>query len=797
MNLGNGLKYAYRALKANRACSAISIIGLGLSFVCIVVIAEFIFREYRTDRFHRNYDRMYYCVSRSSELSRPRMADIINWGKQLTDYPEVEVATQLFLHSQGEIKCNRQSFYADILTVDTNIHKVFDFSVVRGDLKTALADPSNMVVTRRLSEKLFGQADPLGKEVEFFGLVYKVAGVVEEWPQNSSFTFDALVPTRRGFGRMGADFMVLKSGCRIEEVNARLASEEFWGVQKFRYEFLPFRELYFNTEVGKEVVAPSKTGDLRSLWILGAVGLGILLIGLFNYVNIYHVALLGRGRELGVKKVFGGSNRLLFGGFWRENLVMVTLATGVGLVLLLVFSGLIEKWTGLSLQREGLFDVGVWVGMIAVLPVLVSVWPFLRYRHLHPALAVKETVTVKKNVSSRRFLLGLQYVMTIVMLIVSFYFVRQLNFMLGQDIGLNQQNILHTVFFRQKKVYIDRRDQQAVEEWHNRRKQMEEEHRKNVQYLQNELGKFPYIQSVCVGNSPFQIWTSPWKRPGRGMDYQSCASFQVTPGFEELYGLKLKEGRFFNRDMDRDRHSKVVINEAARRFFDIKPGEDVWLANNYWGGEEQPWQVIGIVEDFHFEHLTKAIQPLVMYFFDDNEDVPYMMHITEGKEKEAVTFLRQLFEKVNPEGTFAWHFFDEEVHALYEKDKKMVHLVTLFTFLAVVISSMGLFGFLLYETRQRYKEIGIRKVNGASSAEVMVLLTRQFFVLILVAFLIAAPIAWMIVEKYTENFAEKAEFSWWLFALAALLTGMIALATMGSQSYKAATVNPVKSLKGE
>lgn len=797
MNWGNELKYAYRALKANRLCSWISVLGLGMGLACVTVMATFVFREYTTDRFHRNYDRMYYCVSRSSEISRPRMGEIVNWSKRLTDYPEVETATTMEFHAQGEVRCRQQNFTVDILVADTNVCDVFDFSVVTGDLKTILADPLSMVLTRHTAEKIFGSSVPLGEELEYFGLVYKVAGIVEDWPKNSSFTFDALIPLRQGFGRMGADFLVLKPGCRIEEVNAKLLSEEFRSSQKFQYEFFPFRDLYFDAGVGKEVISSCKTGDARSLWILSVVGLGILVIGLFNYVNIYNVALLGRSRELGIKKVFGGSSRVLFQGFWKENLILVTGAVAVGICLLFVFSGFTESMLGFSVEEVSSFHAGLWTGMILLLPLLVSVWPFLKYRHVRPAWAVKETLTGKKGASSRRVLLGAQYVMTIVMLIVSFYFVRQLNFMLEQDIGLNRKNILHAVFFREKKMYINWRDREAAEEAWQQRERMKEEHQKNVQYLDNELRKFPYIQSVCVGNSPFEVWMSPWKRSGSPVDYRSCASFAVTPGFERLYGLKIKEGRFFDRSRDRDRQPKVVINETARKFFGMEPGEEVHLANNYWGGEKEPWQVIGVVEDFHFEHLTKAVQPLVMYFFDDNEDVPYMMHLTEDKEKESLAFLRQLYRKVNPEGEFVYHFFDEEAEALYDKDKKTVSLLTVFTFLAVVISSMGLFGFVVFETRQRYKEIGIRKVNGASSGEVMVLLTRQFFLLILTAFVVAAPIAGIIVRKYTEHFAEKASLSGWLFILAALVTGMVAFITMYSQSYKAARTNPVRSLKGE
>lgn len=791
-----GLKYAWKSLRANKLCSAIGVIGLGLGLACTIVIVKYVHQEYTTDRFHENIDRLYYCVSRSSVVDQPEMSTIINWNKEITDYPEVERSTEVQFYPQSELTLEKQAFKANLMATDTSFAEIFTSRMISGDLRTLLSDPAAMIVTKRFAEKIMGLEKLLGKEVQFQGLSYKIGGIIEDFPENSSFSFDVIVSARQSFSVMGIDFILLKDKSSIQDVNRKLLKEEFRGIQKFEYAYEPFKELYFNPVVGRRTLHSDKAGDSRSLLILMLIGGVILAISIFNYVNIYQVALLKRNKELGVKRVFGIMNKNLFAGFWCENLLMVALATFAAGLLIVLASGFISSGIGVPVYLDGLFDGLLLGGILVVLPLVASLWPYFKYRRVRPALAIKKS-SGRGSSGVRRGLLAVQYVMTTVMIIVSLYFMQQLDFMLNREIGLNHGNIAHVVFFTEKKIAIDWLDPEDVEAKREQRNLIREEHKRNVQYLENELANNPCIQSFCVGKSPLASYLLPWKLKGGNRDYQSYASLSVTPGFAGLYGLKIKEGRFFDPEKDKDREYKVVINEAARKCWNIGDIEDAWLANNVWGDEAKPWKVIGVVEDFHYEHLARGVQPLMMFYFDDNEDIPYQIGLTRGKEQEALDFLQGVYRKLNPEGEFSYSFFDDNIRAQYDKDRRVVRIFSVFTFLAVFISSMGLFGFAFFDARQRYKEIGIRRVNGATIGEVVLLLTRQFFILVCICFLVACPIAWVAIARYMEQFSEKAPLSVWLFLGAALLTGFIAFLTLFWQSYKASVENPVNSLKSE
>lgn len=800
MEFKNRFLYAIRALRTNRLCSVISVIGLGLGLACTIVITKYIHQEYTTDQFHRNYSRIYACFSQSSEISLPTLSDAGNWRKSILDYPEVESTVEMELHEQKDLTWDKHIYKTDVLATDTNLSRVFDFSMLSGDMVKLLSDPGNMIVTEQFAQKVFGRKFPIGEDVEYFGFPYKIAGVIEDCPVNSSFTFDVIVPIRPDFSKMGARFIVLKKGCDIKTVNEKLAEEKFGGVQKFTYHYKPFAGLYFNPAIDCRVIPTIRQGNEKTLAVLIIISVIILVISVFNYVNMYHVALLKRYKELGVKKVYGVSGRILFAGFWMENFVMVGVATLLALVLVLVSGGMMEAWVGVPIRINAGFDLGLLVGIVVVLPFLTSVWPYARCCRVKPVLSMKSSPEERNFFSVRRILLVGQYVMTTVLIIVSFYFMKQLDFMLHRDIGLKKENIIHTVLFSESIRPISLPRGASREDWEKAREKVEEMQKvrdQKVQFVENELQNNPAIQFFCAGESPLKNFQYPWKYTKQSQDYRSCSSLSVTPGFEQLYGLKIKEGRFFDRLMDEDREDKVVINEAARKFFGIESLDDAYLANNYWGQERKPWKVIGVVEDFYFEHLSKSVQPLVMFFFDDKEEVPYKMHITKGKEQEVIAFLGQLYKKINPDGDFVWHFFEEELEAQYAEDEKIIRIFSIFSILAVFISSMGLFGFAVFDTRQRYREIGIRKVNGAATEHVVMLLTGRFFILVAVAFVIACPIAFIAIKEYMKNFAEQAALSWWLFAGVALMIGILVFITLFWQSYKAATTNPVEVLKNE
>jgi len=310
----------------------------------------------------------------------------------------------------------------------------------------------------------------------------------------------------------------------------------------------------------------------------------------------------------------------------------------------------------------------------------------------------------------------------------------------------------------------------------------------------DEIQKCPYIQQSCSGQSLLDGGSMPWKNTRGGGDYISCRLVGLTPEYLTLYGLKLKEGRFFDLEKDKDREEKVVLNETALKMFGFTSLEEAELESQYWG---KGWKVIGVVEDFRVDHLAVPIAPMIMVYFDDREDCPYQMQVTKGKEKEVISLLNTLYQKTQEPGELEYYFFEDEVRALYTKDKKMAEVTIIFTLLAIFISSIGLFGFAYFDIRQRFREIGIRKVNGATPHEILLLLFRRFIVLILGSFVVAVPIAWWVIEIYRENFIECASLAWWLFAAAFLITGGVAFFTLLWQSRKAALANPVKALKNE
>ena len=787
--------FAFRALKSNRLCSCISILGLGLGLACFIVIVKYVWLEYTTDTAQRNYHRIYCTVSQASEIDIPCLSEIINCSDRLADYPEVEARTRVSAFDGEQLSVENRLYKADVLFTGFGFFQVFDFPLVVGDTATALQQTTDMLLTRSFARKMFGEQDPLGKKIQFRNKDYTVTGILKDIPVNSSFRFDVLIPDRPEFSRMMSEFIVLKEKVGIQSVKEKLLPEKFYGSQHFNYDFIPFEGLYFNTGIVSDVFTLLRHGNKHSLMILWIAGWVILSISLVNYMNIYQVALLRRNRELGVKKVLGEGSPNLWLDFWLENIIMVTGGVILAVVVIGVLAGWIEQEMGLPVRMDIRFDSFLCVGILLLVPGIVSLYSLWKYRKLQPAMAVKTSGVSKSQNFTRHLLLGIQYVMTLIMLIVSFYFIRQLDFMLNKDLGINQENIVHAKLFKSlpiESLWVE--DATERENRWKKEKARQDQHRERIDYVIDEIQKCPYIQQSCSGQSLLDGGSMPWKNTRGGGDYISCRLVGLSPDYLTLYGLYLKEGRFFDLEKDKDREEKVVLNETALKMFGFTSLGEAELESQYWG---KGWKVIGVVEDFRVDHLAVPIAPMIMVYFDDREDCPYQMQVTKGKEKEVISLLNTLYQKTQEPGELEYYFFEDEVRALYTKDKKMAEVTIIFTLLAIFISSIGLFGFAYFDIRQRFREIGIRKVNGATPHEILLLLFRRFIVLILGSFVVAVPIAWWVIEIYRENFIECASLAWWLFAAAFLVTGGVAFFTLLWQSRKAALANPVKALKNE
>ncbi|MFR3331052.1 MAG: ABC transporter permease [Odoribacter splanchnicus] len=613
------LKYAWCALKNRRLCSFISILGLAVGIACVIVIAKQIRQELTTDRFHSGIDRIYCLMKRESAQDRYALTGYWSPGLLFRNHPQIEAATNIRCFRKGDLSRDNHIYQADVLVVDSTFGQVFSFPMKAGNLQTALSAPDHIVITEQLARQIFGHPYPIGETLVFWGFSYHISGILKDLPPNSSFTFDVLVPTREEFyTRMASSWISVKEGYDI--TSATMPENQI---------FYPFRELYFNEYLDKGMLDTLRTGDKHTLWVLSWIGLVIFVISLFNYINIYQVTLLQRGRVLAVKKVFGADQRLLYHDFWVENLLIVSVSVLLALGLVLLASGIIYRELGLVLMADWNFDLLFLGAILLFIPLLIAWEAWLKYRKISPGDAMKTGYMGHRSGWVRKGLLSAQYVMTTLMIIIVLYFIRQLDYMLGQDIGLKQENIVQVPMFKSIRYAVENDHPEML-------KQFWADHT----YVQNALMTDPDFQFVCQGNFPLEVWLHGWGNTQKGTDLISCPTEMVVPEYLSLFGLEMKEGRFFDAELDLYQRQKVVINEAALKFFDIRDWRNTILESESWG----KYEILGIVKNFRFQHAAKDIQPLVLVYTSYNE-APFLMHIQPGKEQAALNTLRKLHEK--------------------------------------------------------------------------------------------------------------------------------------------------------
>ena len=795
------IRQAIRSFQAAKSYFWINLLGLTLGLVAALILFKYVSYEWRTDKFHTNYDRIIISTVRQTPLSFPKLFPPNTFfNLDYSSFTEIEAATKINYYKEP-ISYEGKNYAVTTLVADSNCLKIFDFKLTGNHGGNPLADPTSMYLSRQQASKIFGDKDPIGEPVIFEGELFNVKGYYEPPAQQSSIQFDVLVSqhAKRLWERTGFEAVLISSADHLQDFNEKVKDA---GVNHSQFpestiRFVPLKEMYYNKEVIKR--GAFKTGNIQYEWILLIIASLILGISLFNYLNLYAVILLKRSKEFGLRKVMGAGRHELFLNLFVENSLSSIFAVVLAGLLLLMFSNEISQFIGKEIFLDNGLDLWIILGSLVFITAITSVYPMVRLPRIHPIRAIKQIANGKQSLFGRKLLITTQFVITIGLIIVSLFFAKQFRFMLNKDLGFNPGNVVRMKFFPTNiQHYTEMGDfendkEKARKEYRAR----VEERNRRVSLLINEIESNPTIQHLSYGDSPINTYEMSWKRTGEINDYHTSHLLSITSEFDKLYGLEIVEGRFFDPEIDRSRENKVVINEQAMKFFGIEKVGEEYLSSMSWGGDEDPWKVIGVVNDFAFEHLSIGIRPLVMVYFDDRDENHFMMRLQQGKEQEALVFLEGLFHEINPEDPFVYQFVDDQVKARYANDKKIVEIYTVFTLIALLISSLGLFGVSSYATGLRIKEIGIRKINGASVQQIVKLLTMDFYRYVLIAAVIACPIAAWAVMRYLENFAHQTSISAWVFVLATSLAFTIALATMMVHTISAARRNPVEALRYE
>jgi putative ABC transport system permease protein len=794
--LQNNLKIALRNLWKNRMFTALNIAGMGVGIAAVGLMVLYVWHELSYDRFHTNADRIFRVVHYAQWAGgnlklAPTSAPFADALK--ADYPEIEQTVRLNTEGGGVITYKDKTLEAnDIMFTDKSVFEVFTFPFLYGDSATALAQPQRIVLTQSLAEKLFGDpAKAVGQTVEFSNhFPNTVTGVIADVPANSHLQFSALrsLPANYTNGWQSFDlytYVLLNKGSDARALEAKLSGffpkhlKKEMGELTYRMELQSLPSIHLNSHLDYEA---GTNGNSQTVYIFAMVAGLILLIAGINYVNLYTVRAMSRMREVGVRKAIGSRRIQLMGQFMTESMLMAFLASGAGVLLanaaLPLFNELADK--SLSLTLYGFWPTLIVVSVFALLLGAGSgLYPALYLSGFRTVAALKGQISNQiGGVSFRKALVVFQFVAAVGLIACSWVIYRQMGYVLHKDLGFNKDQVL--TFHLESEAA-----------------------RKQIQSLKEELRRSPLIEAVSAASNPIgnnNIGTNGLFFEQNGImptSTQVVQKFSVDPDYLNTLQIKLRQGRNFSESFPADALGAVLVNESLvkKMGWQSPIGKRVtyFLGKN----ETAEARVVGVVSDFHTYSLQHKIEPLVLQMPAPFEKDNLYVRIQSGKAAEALVFIKNVYRQFDPNASLSVHFLDENFSRQYKAEQKQGQLLLVFTMLAVLIACLGLFGLAALAAEARTKEIGVRKVLGASVASIVTLLSRDFLKLVLIAIVLATPLAWYAMSRWLESFAYKIDIEWWVFALAGALAVGIALLTVGFQSVRAALMNPVKSLRAE
>jgi len=792
--LKNYLKIAFRNLWKHKVFSFINIMGLTVGMSACFMIFLYVNFELKYDAFNLKADRIYRLVTDIKTPSETINTGVTSWayGPNIkNDFPEVEAYTRIsggsFLVRKGDIKFQEEA----TAFADSSLFRVFDFKLIKGDAKTALKDQLSIVFTEKAAKKYFGDTDPIGQTLLLSGegLPAIVTGVMENIPENSQIKADMFVSmstlTQRfnkgldeQWGNFGAStYLLLKPG-----TTGKALEKKFPAFMKNRagklmtelnmhYTLLlePLRDVHLLSTRGS-----AEPGSMNNVYVFSVVAIFILLIACINFVNLTTARSVERAKEVGIRKVVGAPRALLARQFISESILLCLIAFVFAFVLSAALIPLFNNLAG-KIISEGIFSNWPFIGLLFLSAILIGIvagsYPALVLSSFEPVVVLKGRFTTSvKGILLRKGLVTVQFGISIALIIATMVVYTQMSFMRNRDLGFTK-------------------DQMMVVN-------SEGDPKKNA--FKESLNDLSGVKSTAVsssvpgGGNPGAY--SEIENKSGDLQVANLDLYFVDFDYIPQFNLKMVAGRAFSKEFGTDTTQAMVINEAAAKLFGYSSADQaIGRRFKQWGREGK---IVGVVKDFHFRALQEKIKPLTMRIEPRQSDL-VSIKIDGGNIKEAVAAIETKWKSAMPDRPFSYYFMDEFFDRQYRSEERFEKLFFNFAILAIFISCLGLLGLASYSTTQRTKEIGVRKVMGASIGSIVGLLSKDFLKLVLIAFLIASPIAYYGMYRWLENFAYKTDIQWWVFVAAAVLSTVIAFATVSYQSIKAALMNPVKSLRSE
>ncbi len=827
--LRNYLIIAWRNILRHKTSSIINIAGLAIGLACVILISLYVQDEHRFDRFLKNADRIYQVnidaimageASYNSNTPPPVGAALQN------SFPEIAAYTRFYSYGMGNVvisndaKSKTQNHFTEkrLLAVDSNFLQVFDYAMSEGEPATCLQKTNSIVLTETSAKKYFGDENAIGKNLilDEYHEPFTVTAVLKDIPSQSTIQFDLLIPVAacpavKHFSwswvwRLMNTYVLLNKNVSTDEASIKNLERKFPAMVrvqaasafkrigqpfdefvkkggKYDFHLQPLTHVHlYSADIGSPFL--TTLGDIRYVYIFSAIAFFIIMLACINFMNLSSAQSSMRAKEVGIRKVLGSLKNQLITQFLTEAMLYSFISTIIALLLVLFLLPVFNLVAGKPLRFSSIFNTGIWALVLlltVVTGLLAGSYPAFYITSFNPVAVLKGGVFKKSmsNLLIRNGLVIFQFSVSVTLIICTIILFQQLQFTQDKDLGLNKENVL--IIPNAEKMSAN-----AQETF--------------KQQLTDIPGVIHASASTCAPPQiPFGDDYVPEETGEKGSMAKnfSLSSFIVDEQFIPALHIELLKGRNFSKHFNDS--ASVIVNETTVKKIGWKDALGKYII--YPGNNDQRFKVIGIAKDFNTESLHSEVMPFALFYYSSKTyTTPTSVIVVSIQSKNIsflITQLENKWKQFAPKTPFEYSFLDKNFEALYNSEQRMGTVFGIFTCLSIVVASLGLFGLSVYTAERRKKEIGVRKVLGASVQSVVGLLSLEFAKLVCIAAIIAFPVAWWSMNKWLEGFAYRININWWIFAVAAVLALLIAVATISFQAIKAAIANPVMSLRRE
>jgi putative ABC transport system permease protein len=806
--LKNYVKIALRNFLKHIGFSFINIFGLAIGVACCLLIVLFVLDEVSFDRYHEKADQIYR-VGINGYINNTRFQGVITCSPMaqtlVREYPEVTAATRLRNFGFPVFRYEDKVYSEErVFWVDQSFFDVFTVSFIRGDMSTALAEPNSIVLTRSMALKYFGDEDPIGKSLNADKRRdYLITGVVEDTPRNSHFHYDFLASLSTYEDSRSPvwvsnnyhTYLVLQEGTSSQAFEEKLVElvKKYVGPQiqaaagisleqffesggEWGYFVQPLTDIHLHSHYEFEL---EPNGDIAYVYIFSIIAIGILLVACINFVNLATARSVNRAREVAIRKTVGSMRGQLIRQFLAETTILSFVAVLIALIIVQFMLPTFNNITGKELSvpyLENVATIPSLLGVVLFIGILAGIYPAMFLASFDPVVVLKsETVGRTRKSNLRNVLVVFQFSVSIALIVGTFVVNRQLRYIQNKNLGFNKDQV----------IVIKKTDDLGNQIQAFRRELLKNSNVIQATNTQNLIGNI-------FGNSAFRLAGET------GEETHLLWTYRTDPHFVDTYQIEMAAGRYFEEGRQADLQA-VVINETAAKelHLDDPIGKQI-VALGAPQGQSQTLTIIGVMKDFHFESLHFQIRSLIIAPYGPNGIGRFVSaRVNSEGIRETLAFLENTWRRFAGNQAFEYEFFDDHFAKIYKTEERTSQIFFAFSLLAVTIASLGLFGLAAFISEQRTKEIGIRKVLGATESKIIFLLSKEFTKWVILSNLIAWPTAYYFMHKWVQRFAFRPAISIWSFLLASAIVLIVALFTVSYQTIRAARSNPVELLRYE